>query len=120
MTQPAKDKKLAATSEKQGEKQTEGLDVALADTFPASDPVTTTRAADKNSPDTNDTETPAAETLLDDAIEMTFPASDPISVDAGITRIEHAPDKADAHDDHQNAGGVDEGQTRKSSGRPKS
>src|SRR6185369_15219066 len=38
----------------------------------------------------------AKETLLDDAVEMTFPASDPISVDAGITRIEVAPEKVDA------------------------
>jgi predicted RecB family nuclease len=43
----------------------------------------------------------AKETLLDEAVEMTFPASDPISVDAGITRIEVAPDKVDAHTDHQ-------------------
>ena len=46
----------------------------------------------------------ARETLLDDAVEMTFPASDPISVDAGITRIEVAPEKVDAHTDHQHAG----------------
>ncbi len=45
----------------------------------------------------------AKEILLDDAVEMTFPASDPISVDAGITRIEVAPDKVDASTDHQNA-----------------
>ncbi|MGZ8287584.1 MAG: hypothetical protein ACXW2U_14060 [Telluria sp.] len=50
----------------------------------------------------------AKETLLDDAVEMTFPASDPISVDAGITRIEVAPDKVDAHTDHQAAGEVEE------------
>ena len=50
----------------------------------------------------------AKETLLDDAVEMTFPASDPISVDAGITRIEVAPDKVDAHIDHQAAGEVEE------------
>ncbi len=43
----------------------------------------------------------ASEGLLDDAVEMTFPASDPISVDAGITRIEVAPDRVNAHDDHQ-------------------
>lgn len=49
----------------------------------------------------------AKETLLDDAVEMTFPASDPISVDAGITRIGIAPDKVDAHTDHQNAGKVE-------------
>ncbi|MEC5161993.1 MULTISPECIES: hypothetical protein [unclassified Janthinobacterium] len=46
----------------------------------------------------------AKEELLDEAVEMTFPASDPISVDAGITRIEVAPDKVDAHTDHQRAG----------------
>ncbi|WP_295995405.1 hypothetical protein [Rugamonas sp.] len=46
----------------------------------------------------------AGEGLLDDAVEMTFPASDPISVDSGITRIEVAPDRVDAHADHQSAG----------------
>jgi hypothetical protein len=46
----------------------------------------------------------AKETLLDEAVEMTFPASDPISVDAGITRIEVAPDMVDAQHDHQHAG----------------
>jgi predicted RecB family nuclease len=45
----------------------------------------------------------AKETLLDDAVEMTFPASDPISIDAGITRIEVAPDMVNACTDHQNA-----------------
>lgn len=54
----------------------------------------------------------AKETLLDDAVEMTFPASDPISVDSGITRIEVAPEKVDAHTDHQAAGEVEE-HTRK-------
>jgi hypothetical protein len=49
----------------------------------------------------------AKEALLDDAVEMTFPASDPISVNSGITRIEVAPEKVDAHDDHQLAGKVD-------------
>ena len=56
-------------------------------------------------------ETPAEqarETLLDGAVEMTFPASDPISVDSGITRIEVAPEKVDAHDDHQHAAQVEE------------
>lgn len=56
-------------------------------------------------------ETPAdiaKETLLDEAVEMTFPASDPISVDAGITRIEVAPEKVDAHGDHQHAGKVEQ------------
>jgi len=46
----------------------------------------------------------AKEELLDDAVEMTFPASDPISVDAGITRIEVAPDTVNAQTDHQHAG----------------
>ncbi|CDG83552.1 hypothetical protein [Janthinobacterium agaricidamnosum] len=46
----------------------------------------------------------AKEDLLDEAVEMTFPASDPISVDAGITRIEVAPEKVDAQGDHQHAG----------------
>lgn len=50
----------------------------------------------------------AKEELLDDAVEMTFPASDPISVDAGITRIEVAPEKVDAQQDHQHAGKVEE------------
>jgi hypothetical protein len=50
----------------------------------------------------------AKETLLDDAVEMTFPASDPISVDSGITRIEVAPEKVDAHSDHQHAAQVAE------------
>lgn len=45
----------------------------------------------------------AKETLLDEAVEMTFPASDPISVDAGITRIEVAPEMVDASTDHQHA-----------------
>ncbi|MRW88677.1 hypothetical protein GJ699_01600 [Duganella sp. FT80W] len=56
-------------------------------------------------------ETPAElarETLLDSAVEMTFPASDPVSVDAGITRIEVAPETVDAHDDHQHASKVDQ------------
>ena len=55
-------------------------------------------------------ETPAEqakEALLDDGVEMTFPASDPVSVSAGITRIEVAPDKVDAHDDHQHANKVE-------------
>jgi len=50
----------------------------------------------------------AKETLLDEAVEMTFPASDPISVDAGVTRIEVAPEKVDAQADHQHAGKVEE------------
>lgn len=49
----------------------------------------------------------AKETLLDEAVEMTFPASDPISVDAGITRIEVAPEKVDAQSDHQHAARVE-------------
>jgi hypothetical protein len=48
----------------------------------------------------------AKETLLDEAVEMTFPASDPISVDAGITRIEVAPEKVEASRDHQNASAI--------------
>ncbi|WP_293775951.1 hypothetical protein [uncultured Oxalicibacterium sp.] len=81
------------------------LDAALADTFPASDPVAGTSAdCDERKRAKQDAQgEKAAETLLDDAIEMTFPASDPISVDAGITRIERAPEKVDAHDDHQNS-----------------
>lgn len=53
----------------------------------------------------------AEETLLDDAVEMTFPASDPISVDAGITRIEVAPDMVDAGHDHQHAQSIEETST---------
>jgi hypothetical protein len=49
----------------------------------------------------------AKEVLLDDAVEMTFPASDPISVDAGITRIEVAPEKVEASTDHQHAGKIE-------------
>ncbi|CAN5459064.1 hypothetical protein BH11PSE11_BH11PSE11_03450 [soil metagenome] len=45
----------------------------------------------------------AKETLLDDAIEMSFPSSDPISVSSGITRIEKAPEKVPAKEDHQNS-----------------
>ena len=50
----------------------------------------------------------ARETLLDDAVEMTFPASDPLSVDAGVTRIEVAPEVVRGHDDHQHAVQVEE------------
>ncbi len=50
----------------------------------------------------------AEEALIDDAVEMTFPASDPISVDAGVTRIEVAPDKVDASRDHQHAQAIEE------------
>jgi hypothetical protein len=57
--------------------------------------------------ETDTKEQRAKETLLDEAVEMTFPASDPISVDAGITRIEVAPDMVDAHSDHQNAAKVE-------------
>lgn len=49
----------------------------------------------------------AEQTLLDDAVEMTFPASDPISVDAGITRIEVAPEMVDAGRDHQHASSIE-------------
>jgi predicted RecB family nuclease len=49
----------------------------------------------------------AKETLLDEAVEMTFPASDPLSVDSGITRIEVAPEKADASTDHQHASAIE-------------
>ena len=49
----------------------------------------------------------AKETLLDEAVEMTFPASDPISVNAGITRIEVAPDMVDAATDHQSATSIE-------------
>lgn len=77
-------------------REEKALDSALKQTFPASDPVAEVPVDEAKSVQEN-----AKETLLDDAIEMTFPASDPISVDAGITRIEIAPEKVDAHDDHQ-------------------
>lgn len=74
------------------------LDQALKGTFPASDPVAELPVTEKKSE-----KEMAEETLLDEAVEMTFPASDPISVDANsITRIEKAPEKADASEDHQN------------------
>ncbi|WP_348692794.1 hypothetical protein [Duganella fentianensis] len=50
----------------------------------------------------------AQEHLIDDGLEMTFPASDPVAIDAGVTRIEVAPEMVDAHDDHQHAGQVAE------------
>lgn len=84
------------------------LDEALAETFPASDPIAETPC----DPSSSECDKPD-ESALDDAIEMTFPASDPISVDAGITRIEKSPvsndssEKANAHDDHQNSAGVE-------------
>jgi hypothetical protein len=57
--------------------------------------------------ETDTKEQRAKETLLDEAVEMTFPASDPISVDAGITRIEVAPEMVNASTDHQHAGQVE-------------
>jgi hypothetical protein len=50
----------------------------------------------------------ARETLLDEAVEMTFPASDPLSINASVTRIEVAPETVGGHEDHQNAGQVEE------------
>ncbi len=79
------------------------LDKALAQTFPASDPV-----AELPTTTTKSEEQQAKEDLLDDGIEMTFPASDPVSVSSGITRIEHSPDSVDAHDDHQNSNEISE------------
>lgn len=74
------------------------LDHALKGTFPASDPVAELPVDEKPSEKQQ-----AEECLLDDAVEMTFPASDPISVDPNsITRIEKAPEKPDASEDHQN------------------
>lgn len=74
------------------------LDHALKATFPASDPVAELPVNDKLSEKEE-----AEERLLDDAVEMTFPASDPVSVDPNsITRIEKAPEKVDASEDHQN------------------
>ena len=55
----------------------------------------------------------AKDELLDDAVEMTFPASDPNSVDAGITRIEVAPEKVSAQLDHQHAGKHEEAAGKK-------
>lgn len=92
------------------------LDDALAKTFPASDPVAEL-PVESQAPE----EEKAKETLLDTALEMSFPASDPISVDAGITRIEHAPDSADARTDHQNSNEVEaaekKSQSSKTSGK---
>lgn len=79
------------------------LDKALDDTFPASDPVA--EMPEETTPPPGEQ---VQETLLDTALEMSFPASDPISVDAGITRIEEAPEMVDAHDDHQNSNEVEE------------
>ena len=74
------------------------LDHALRGTFPASDPVAELPVSEKPSEKQK-----AEEELLDDGVEMTFPASDPVSVGPGsITRIEKAPDKVDASEDHQN------------------
>jgi len=74
------------------------LDHALKATFPASDPL-----AEQPVPEKLSEKEQAEECLLDDAVEMTFPASDPISVDPNsITRIEKAPEKPDAREDHQN------------------
>ena len=74
------------------------LDHALKGTFPASDPVAELPVDEKPSDKQK-----AEERLLDDAVEMTFPASDPVSVDPNsITRIEKAPEKVDASEDHQN------------------
>lgn len=74
------------------------LDHALKGTFPASDPVAELPVNEKPSEKAK-----AEERLLDDAVEMTFPASDPVSVDPNsITRIEKAPEKVDASEDHQN------------------
>ncbi|MDB5760258.1 MAG: hypothetical protein JWM30_3547 [Burkholderia sp.] len=74
------------------------LDHALKGTFPASDPVAELPINEKPSDKHK-----AEERLLDDAVEMTFPASDPVSVDPNsITRIEKAPEKVDASEDHQN------------------
>jgi len=78
------------------------LDDALAHTFPASDPVAET-PTETAVPEAEQ----AKEDLLDIAIEMTFPASDPVSVSSGITRIEHTPDSADAHIDHQNSNEIE-------------
>lgn len=79
------------------------LDKALAQTFPASDPV-----AEMPTETTVSEEAKAKEDLLDVGIEMTFPASDPVSVSSGITRIEHSPDSANAHIDHQNSNEIEE------------
>ena len=82
-------------NESHGEKM---LDHALKGTFPASDPVSELPVNEKPSEKRK-----AEEDLLDDAVEMTFPASDPVAVGPNtITRIEKAPDKVDASEDHQN------------------
>ncbi len=78
------------------------LDRALAQTFPASDPV-----AELPTETVSSEEAQAKETLLDIGIEMTFPASDPVSVASSITRIEHSPEAVDAHVDHQNSNEIE-------------
>lgn len=103
------DGKDEASAHKTAADKEQALDDALEGTFPASDPVAET-PCDEATAECEE----AGESMLDNAIEMTFPASDPISVDAGITRIEHSPvgndssEKADAHEDHQNSGEVEE------------
>lgn len=78
-------------------------DEALADTFPASDPIAPdVGTADTHQPSQRNTADTATETLLDDAIEMSFPASDPTAVEPRITRIEHPATGVAARDDHQN------------------
>lgn len=74
------------------------LDDALKDTFPASDPI-----AEPSPQEGFSARRMAKEVLLDEGIEMTFPASDPVSVASSITRIEKAPERVDAHFDHQNS-----------------
>lgn len=101
------------------------LDEGLAETFPASDPVSevqphkpSTQKESRSNPDRmvqtgsakrndDDDGTPPDEELLDDAISLTFPASDPISVNSSITRIEHPPELPPAREQHQNKAVID-------------
>lgn len=115
----SKNDKKPATSDKQPAKNAKEsheehlLDKALAQTFPASDPVAE-MPVETAVPEAEQ----AKEDLLDDGIEMTFPASDPVSVSSGITRIKHSPDSADAHADHQNSNEIQESEkTAKKAGR---
>src|SRR5690606_30041563 len=94
-----KEKPSVTTDTKELDAHNEALlDHALMETFPASDPIAETPRLAEASP-----ERKAKQALLDEGIEMTFPASDPVSVTSSITRIEKAPDPADARLEHQNS-----------------
>lgn len=94
-----KEKPPVTTNNKELDAHNEALlDHALMETFPASDPIAETPRLVETSP-----ERKAKQALLDEGLEMTFPASDPVSVSSSITRIEKAPDPANARLEHQNS-----------------